>query len=316
MVKVPSQSQLKKLIETLHNKYRNNCDGKLTDYIPELANVDPNKFGISITTIDGNTVSTGDFEEQFTIQSISKPLVFGLALEKHGLDLVRSRVNVEPTGEPFHSIIRLDNISKRPSNPLVNSGAIAMTNLIKGENAQDGLEYLKNAFEKYMNHEPVIDEAVYESEKLTGNRNKAIAYLMLNFDMIDNRVEETLDLYFRQCSFNVDSVDLANIGASLANNGVNPITGAQALDPRYIRSLLTLMFTCGQYTYAGEWAFDIGVPAKSGVSGGIMAAIPGRMGIGVYSPLVDKHGNSVRGLKVFRELSDSLELHTFRKTSS
>lgn len=314
--KVPSENELQNLVNKLHNKYRKNDEGKLTDYIPELATVNPNKFGIAITTVEGDTVTAGDFEECFTIQSISKPLVFGLALDMHGINHVRERVNVEPTGEPFHSIIRLDTKSKRPSNPLVNSGAIAMTDFIKCENPAEGRTCLHSLYERYVGHSIKMDEAVYESEKATGHRNRAIAYLMLNFGMISENIEEALDLYFRQCSFNIDSKDLASIGASLANDGKNPCTGVQAVDSEYVRSILTLMFTCGLYTYAGEWAFDVGVPAKSGVSGGIMAAVPGRMGIGVYSPLVDKHGNSVRGLEVFRELSDALNLHAFRKTAT
>jgi glutaminase len=247
----------------------------------------------------------------FTIQSISKPFVFGLALETHGLEHVRSRVNVEPTGEPFHSMIKLDESSKRPPNPLVNSGAIAMTSLIKGDNPEAGQARLKQMYELYTGRELAMDDSVYESERATGHRNRAIAHLMLHFGMVEPEVEETVDLYFRQCSFNITTSDLSTMAATLANKGINPLTGKRAINEEHVKSLLTLMLTCGLYTYAGEWAFNVGLPAKSGVSGGILAAVPGKMGIGVYSPLVDTQGNSVRGVRVFKDLERVLNLHIF-----
>lgn len=239
-----------------------------------------------------------------------------MALQTHGLKKVRTRVDVEPTGEPFNSIIRLDNKSKRPFNPLVNTGAIAMTDLIEGKNKKERQKILKETLRNYTGSKNEIDKSVFESEKSTGHRNRAIAHLMLNFGMVGPKIEDTLDLYFEQCSFNVNALDLSVMGATLANNGINPKTSKQAVDEKYIQHVLALMFTCGLYTYAGEWAFDVGIPAKSGVSGGIVAVVPRLMGIGVYSPLIDHHGNSVRGVKVCEELSKKLKLHSFQNNNT
>ena len=307
----PSTAQLSELIHRLHESYRSLEAGTLATYIPELGRADPNAFGIAITTTDGETITAGDAECPFSIQSISKPFVFGLALETHGLDRVRSRVGVEPTGEPFHSMIRLDNESKKPSNPLVNTGAIAMTSLIKGSSPRAGQELLARSLEKYAGRKLEMDATVYESEKATGHRNRAIAHLMLHFGMVEPEIEETVDLYFRQCSFNVNAVDLSVMAATLANHGTNPKTLEKAIDEKYVKCLLTLMLSCGMYTFAGEWAFSVGIPAKSGVSGGILAVVPGEMGIGVYSPRIDSHGNSVRGIAVFKDLAEALDLHIF-----
>ncbi len=311
MTSTLAPAKIASLIEEIYQEHKHLADGDLASYIPELGNVDPRGFAISVTTVDGQIVTAGDQDRLFTIQSISKPFVFGLALETHGLDHVRSRVNVEPTGEAFHSMIRLDESSKRPPNPLVNSGAIAMTSLIKGGSPAAGQTSLKHMYELYTGRVLDMDAAVYESEKATGHRNRAIAHLMLHFGMVEPQIEETVDLYFRQCSFNVNASDLSTMAATLANKGVNPLTGNRAIAEPYVKSLLTLMLTCGLYTYAGEWAFNVGLPAKSGVSGGILAAVPGKMGIGVYSPLVDKQGNSVRGVRVFKDLERALNLHIF-----
>jgi len=311
MVGTPSKQQLSELIQRLYDTHRSLDNGKLATYIPELGKVDPQKFGISITTVDGETLTAGDAESRFTIQSISKPFVFGLALETHGLAQVRSRVGVEPTGEPFHSMIRLDEQSKTPSNPLVNTGAIAMTDLIKGSGPQAGRALLDQCLGKYAGRRLEMDASVYESEKATGHRNRAIAHLMLHFGMVGPEIEETVDLYFRQCSFEVSAEDLSVMAATLANKGINPKSLENAIDEKYVKCLLTLMLTCGLYTFAGEWAFNVGIPAKSGVSGGILAVVPGKMGIGVYSPLVDSHGNSVRGIAVFKDLATELKLHIF-----
>ena len=306
-----SPTKIASLIEEIYQEHKHFTEGELASYIPELGKVDPDGFAISVTTVDGQTITAGDKDKLFTIQSISKPFVFGLALEIHGLEHVRSRVNVEPTGEPFHSMIRLEESSKRPPNPLVNSGAIAMTSLIKGANPLAGQTRLKQMYELYTGRTLAMDESVYESERATGHRNRAIAHLMLHFGMVEPEVEETVDLYFRQCSFNINASDLSTMAATLANKGINPLTGKRAIAEEHVKSLLTLMLTCGLYTYAGEWAFNVGLPAKSGVSGGILASVPGKMGIGVYSPLVDSKGNSVRGVRVFKDLERALNLHIF-----
>lgn len=302
------------LLEKIYFKYKDNREGDVASYIPELMNVDPNLFAVSITDLSGKTISFGDYNTKFAIQSITKPFVFGDALQTHGEEKTRKKVGVEPTGEPFDSISRVDNQLKLPYNPLVNSGAIVMTNLIPGKSSVEKYVHLKTMLEKYIGHEVDMDVKIYESEKTTGHRNRSIGHLMLHFGMIDNQVEETLDLYFKQCSFKVDTVDLSVMAATLANYGINPINLNQAIESKYVKKILTLMLSCGMYTYAGEWAYEIGIPAKSGVCGGILAVIPGKMGIGVYSPLLDQHGNSIKGKLVCKDLSETLNLHSFDST--
>ncbi|BAZ14496.1 glutaminase [Calothrix sp. NIES-4071] len=303
-------STLSSFLNDLYSKYKSLQTGTVANYIPELAKVNPNLFSICIVTVDGSVLQVGDFEHLFTIQSISKVFVYGLALQDHGRDYVLKRVGVEPTGDAFNSII-LDEQSKRPYNPMVNAGAIATTSLIKGFGATERLNRLLEMFQYYVGRDVFVDISVFTSERSTGHRNRAMAHLMLNFGMIDGQIEESLDLYFQQCAVMVNCRDLAVMAAALANKGVNPLTKEQAVDSRYIKDILSIMYTCGMYNFAGEWAYKIGLPAKSGVSGGIIAVVPGQMGIAVFSPLLDERGNSIRGVKVCEELSQQFSLHLF-----
>lgn len=295
----------------LYDKYKPLKDGRLANYIPELAKANPDWFGICMVTADGQIYSVGDYEQLFTIQSISKAFVYGLALEEHGRDYVLKRVGVEPTGDAFNSIIQLEESSKRPFNPMVNAGAIATTSLIKGANPSERLNRLLDMFGRYVGHDLFIDMPVFLSERTTGHRNRAMAHLMLNFGMIDEKIDEALDLYFQQCSVMVNCRDLAIMAATLANCGINPITQQRAVEARYLRDILTVMYTCGMYNVAGEWAYKVGLPAKSGVSGGIVVVVPQKMGIAVFSPPLDSHGSSVRGMKVCEDLSERFGLHLF-----
>jgi glutaminase len=285
-------------------------DGHVADYIPELALADPNWFGICVVTQDGQVFEVGDCDQLFTIQSISKAFVYGLALEDHGRDYVNSKVSVEPTGEAFNAIV-LDEVTNRPYNPMVNAGAIATADLIKGDSATERLKRMLAMFKRYTGRELEINVPVFLSEKSTGFRNRAIAYLMLNFGMVTDRVDETLDLYFQQCSMMVNARDLAMMAATLANGGVNPVTGERALDERYVQDVVSVMLTCGMYDYSGEWVYRVGLPAKSGVGGGITALAPGKLGIGTFSPLLDAKGNSYRGIQVCEDLSRDFGLHLF-----
>jgi glutaminase len=306
----PNDRSLKSYLSYLHAKYQPLHDGTVANYIPELALADPNWFGISVVTVDGDIFEVGNYEQQFTLQSISKAFVYGLALEDHGREYVDSKVSVEPTGEAFNSIV-LDEKTNRPYNPMVNSGAIATTDLIKGHDATERLKRILDMFRRYTGTELSINVPVFLSERATGNRNKAIAYLMLNCGMVSDRVEETLDLYFQQCSIMVNAHNLAVMAATLANGGVNPITHERAIDGRYVQDVISVMFTCGMYDYSGQWAYRVGIPAKSGVGGGITAVLPGKMGIGIFSPLLDDKGNSVRGTKVCEDFSRDFGLHLF-----
>lgn len=301
---------LQDFLNELHLKYKSMRDGLLANYIPELAKANPDWFGICIATVDGQIYEVGDYEQLFTIQSISKAFVYGMALEDHGRDYVLTRVGVEPTGDSFNSIV-LDESSKRSYNPMVNAGAIATTSLIKGSGPTERLVRMLDMFQRYVGHNLFIDMPVFMSERTTGHRNRAMAHLMLNFGMIDAKIEEALDLYFQQCSLMVNCRDLAVMAATLANNGINPITKDRAVDSRYVRDILTVMYTCGMYDFAGEWAYTVGLPGKSGVSGGLLVVVPQQMGIGIFSPPLDSHGSSVRGMQVCKELSERFGLHLF-----
>lgn len=302
---------LQNFLDELHERYQALNDGTLASYIPELAKANPNWFGMSIVTTDGQVFEAGDTQQKFTIQSISKVFAFGLALENQGREAVLEKVGVEPTGDPFNSLIRLDEDSKRPFNPMINAGAIATTSLINGADPTSKLNTLLSMFEKYLGHEVFIDMPTFMSEKSTGHRNRAMAHLMLHFDMIGHDINSALDLYFQQCSVMVTCQDLAMMAATIANKGKQPVTQQQAINPDYVRDILSVMYTCGMYNRAGEWAYRVGIPAKSGVSGGIMAVVPGKAGIATFSPPIDRNGNSIRGLRVFEELSYKYGLHLF-----
>ncbi len=308
-------SPFRNYLSDLHEKYRSLNDGTVADYIPELALANPEWFGICVVTSDGQIFEVGDCNQLFTIQSISKAFVFGLALEDHGREYVNSKVSVEPTGEAFNSIV-LDEATNRPYNPMVNAGAIATADLIKGKTGTERLKRLLAMFKRYTGRDHDINVPVFLSEKATGYRNRAMAYLMLNFGMVSDKIDDTLDLYFQQCSILVNATDLAMIAATLANGGVNPITQERAIAEEYVQDVISVMLTCGMYDASGEWAYRVGIPAKSGVGGGIVAVVPGKLGIGTFSPLLDAKGNSVRGIKVCEDLSKDFGLHLFNVAKS
>ncbi|HUS43338.1 MAG TPA: glutaminase A [Ilumatobacteraceae bacterium] len=309
----PSQEQrvwFEQVCVDLHERYSTLQEGSPASYIPELADVDPDRFAIAAVMLDGQQILVGDVEQAFTIQSISKLLVYGLALELHGRDAVLAKVGVSPTGDSFNAI-ELDEATNRAPNPMVNAGAIAITDLISGNSVEERVEIMRSMYERYLGRRPEVDPDVWASERATGNRNRAIAYLMLSRGIIGENVEQTLDLYFAQCSVLVTVADLAMIAATIANNGVHPLTGEQVVAREVTRDMLTVALTCGMYDYAGEWAYSVGIPAKSGVGGGILGMLPGAGGMATFSPRLDEIGNSVRGLRVFEELSAGFEMHLF-----
>lgn len=311
MKTLPPDHDWQATLEELHARYLGLSEGKVARYIPELAKALPTWFGIAVATVDGRVFEVGDTRQGFTLQSVAKPFSYGLALEDQGRAEVLERVGVEPTGEVFNSIIRLDSSTQRPHNPMVNAGAIAVASMIDGPDASTRLNRVLDMFERYVGHEVGVDMPVFVSERATGHRNRAIAHLMLNYGMLEGDVEDTLDLYFQLCSVRADCRDLALLAGTLANGGVNPLTHVRALDPAYLRDLLSVMFTSGLYDYAGQWAYTVGVPAKSGVAGGLLAVVPGQLGVGIYSPPLDEHGNSLRALRVCEDLSRELGLHVF-----
>ena len=306
---------LQHYLAALHEKYRTLEEGQVATYIPELAKANPDAFGISIVTVDGYAYAVGDSDEHFTIQSISKPFVYAAALADRGREGVLRKVGVEPSGEAFNSI-SLDPQTGAPLNPMINAGAIATTGLVNGGSAGAQWKHIAEVMSTFVGHSIDVDEDVYRSESETGFRNRAIAWLLKNFGIIEGDPMPVLENYFRQCSLCVTCRDLAYMAATLANGGVHPVTGRRAAPADEVQAVLSIMATCGMYDYAGSWLFEVGLPAKSGVSGGVIAVMPGRLGIAIFSPRLDDNGNSRRGIAVCREISRDFGLHVFGMSMS
>ncbi len=299
--------------EILNTNIKYTNYGQVASYIPELKKAKRESLGICIIDKKNNIYKVGDCNTKFTIQSVSKPIVLAMALMDNDWSYVFSKVGMEPSGDPFNSIMKLEtDDTKKPSNPMINAGAIVTTALIKGNSLKEKEERMLDFFRKMADNPNLkINEDVYKSEKLTGDRNRAMAYLLKNDGFIDEDVEEILDLYFKQCSIEVDTVDLARIGINLANYGVDIQSGERLLSESITRMVKTFMVTCGMYDASGEFAIKVGIPAKSGVGGGIMASVPNQMGIGLYGPSLDKKGNSIAGIRVLEDLSKKLKLSIF-----
>jgi glutaminase len=309
-----AESPVVAFLRRAHARHLVNRDGAVAAYIPELARVDPEAFGIVIATVDGALYEVGNTRTPFTIQSMAKPLTYATILELHGESAVRERIGVEPTGDAFNAI-SLSPTTGMPLNPMVNAGAITAVGMVPpartaGEPGR--IDHLLASLGRFAGRALDVDEAVYRSERLTGHRNRAIANLLRGTGALDDDPEAVLDAYFRLCAVSVDVRDLALIAATLAAGGRHPLTGAVAAGEDTVRDALSVMATCGMYDGAGEWLFEVGLPAKSGVSGGILAVLPGQLGIGVWSPRLDGRGNSVRGVAVCRDLARDLDLHLVR----
>ncbi|HSH37088.1 glutaminase A [Schnuerera sp.] len=286
--------------------------GQVANYIPLLANADPEDLGICIIDNLGKIYSSGIYYKKFTIQSISKVLSLMLAIMDNGEEEVFKKVGMQPTDEPFNSFFKLDlpHIDK-PANPMINSGAIVTTSLIKGD-GEVKLYRLLEVLKKITNNTTLnYNEEVYLSEKNTGDKNRAIAYLLKNKGLIEDDVEEILDVYFKQCSIEMDCEDIAKIGLFFANQGRIFETKERILDDKIISIIMAIMMTCGMYDFSGEYAAKVGIPSKSGVAGGILASVPNNFGIGVYGPALDKHGNSIGGYGILKDLSEELDLGIF-----
>ncbi len=287
--------------------------GRVATYIPELAKGDCNDLGIYVLRSDGRHYQAGDYQKRFTIQSVVKPILLLLALMDNGEEYVRSRVGVEATGKPFDAINVTDQtLLSEHLNPMVNMGAIAMCTLLKGADYNERFQRLLD-LTRILAGDPEIqvDEAVYQSEKRTGNKNRALAFLLKNYGMIQDEVEDVLDCYFKACSISVNSKDLANIGFVLANRGKHPQSDERLFPSQYAHYVNAILMTCGMYDGSGDFAVKVGVPAKSGVGGGIMAVVPTRMGVGIFSPGLDEKGNSLAGIKVLEQLSKRMYLSIF-----
>lgn len=305
----PTVAQLvQRYLDRIREEHAGMTDGALADYIPELADVDPSGFGLSVSSSDGFVYESGDAETQFTIQSISKPFTYALALDRIGAAAVDAKIGVEPSGEAFNEI-SVDHSTNIPKNPMINAGAIAAVSLIPAAGPDERFALIQEFYSAFAGRRLELDRDVYASEKATGSRNRAIGYMLQSFGVLDGDPDEVLDVYYRQCSLKVTTTDLARMAATLARGGISPQTGRRVTNPAVVKRTLSVMVTCGMYDAAGDWVSAVGMPAKSGVGGGIVAVLPGQLGIGVYSPLLDDKGNSVRGVALCRSLSEQLGLH-------
>ncbi|WP_027505196.1 glutaminase A [Rhodococcus sp. UNC23MFCrub1.1] len=299
---------VQEILEEVHALCVADTSGGVADYIPELAAANPDRFGICLTTADGHVYQVGDTDVPFTIQSVSKPFTYALALTDRGETAVARKIDVEPSGEPFNEI-SLDPVTERPRNPMINAGAITSASLVRGATPDEQFERIRASFSRYAGRELAMNAAVHASESRTGHRNRAIGHMLRSFGIVEGDPDAMVDLYFRQCSLDVTCRDIGVMAATLANNGLNPCTDVLALEPVLVERVLSVMTTCGMYDGAGDWVNRVGLPAKSGVAGAVLAVLPGQLGISVFSPRLDAHGNSVRGVKACRELSSRLELH-------
>ena len=306
-----SELPFARFLARCHAEFSKDDSGEIASYIPELSLADPSHFGIAVTTVDGFVYEIGDSTVEFTIQSISKAFVFALALETVGAERVEALIGVEPSGDAFNSIrLRSDN---KPFNPMVNAGAIACTGLICEREGDSAFERLLNALSRFAGRQLQVDEPTFRSERESGDRNRAIAYLLRNHGVLQGDVDQILDVYFRQCALRVSARDLSVMAATLAHKGRNPLTGEQVASSYAVARTLSIMTSSGMYDSAGSWVYRVGIPAKSGVGGGIVASLPSQLGLGTYSPRIDDQGNSVRGLRTCEALSTHFGLHMLNR---
>ncbi|SEB66847.1 L-glutaminase [Paramicrobacterium humi] len=302
-------------LDVVHDRLVDDRRGAVADYIPQLAEVDPELFGIALCGLNGRVYESGDTDVPFTIQSASKPFVYSLALDDRGLDAVHERVGAEPSGEAFNSV-KLEAGTGRPPNPMVNAGAIVTTSLVDGASPERRFERILERLSAFAGRQLSVDEAVFASEQESGDRNRALAYLMRGAGSLTAPVGDTLDTYFRQCSILVTAHDIAVMGATLANGGVNPLTRRRVTSAETCQHVMTIMATCGMYDYAGEWLLRAGLPAKSGVAGGLVASSPGEFGLGLFSPRLDASGASVRAVVAAQRLANRFGLHVLHRPLS
>ncbi len=309
------ESPVQAYLEELYARYRVERSGELASYIPELGLANPDWFGICLATTDGRIYEVGDTRVPFTIQSMSKPFTYGLALQDQGGDAVAAKLDVEPSGDAFNSI-SLAPGTGRPRNPMINAGAITATSLVAGMDQEHRFERLLDTYSRYAGRPLTVDESVFRSECDSGHRNRAIGHMLRGFDILGEDPDITLELYFRQCAVAVDCRDMSVMAATLANGGRNPVNGERVLDEELVPRVLSVMTTCGMYDGSGRWIDAVGLPAKSGVAGGIFAVLPGQLAIAVFSPPLDAQGNSVRGVHVCQALAHELHLHSLRVARS
>ena len=307
--------QVQAVVREAYDKFRSDTTGKNADYIPYLAQVDSKLFGVAVVTTDNQTFSLGDIDYSFSIQSISKVFTAALAMSELGADKVFQRIGNEPTGRAFNSVNAVVDMPTHTGNPLVNAGAIATTSLISGQNANEKWNKILNFYGKVAGEKLLLIDEVYKSEAATNAGNKALSMLLAKYDRIYADPFESVDIYTKQCSVGVNVVQLARMGATLANNGVNPKTGEQAIKREDVPYILSVMMMAGLYDGSGGWAWHVGLPAKSGVGGGIVAIAPGKGAIAVFGPRLDEAGNSVKAQKVIEYVARKLDYNLFSPAS-
>jgi glutaminase len=308
---LPSAEQVQALLDDVHERYRDLDEGVVADYIPALARTSPRLFGTCIAGVEGRLFAVGDAATRFSIQSVSKPFVFALVCQAIGYDEARRKLGVNSTGMPFNSVMAIELSDDRTMNPMVNAGAIAATSLVPGATADEKWDAIVDGLSRFAGRPLELDAEVYASESATNLRNQGIAHLLDSYGRVYADPDEATDVYTRQCSLAVSATDLAVMGATLADGGVNPLTRERVIDARHCTRVLAVLATAGLYERSGEWLYEIGLPGKSGVSGGIVAIAPGKGGLGTFSPPLDDAGNSVRGQRVTRHLSEALGLNLF-----
>ncbi len=309
--RLPEPERVQAVVREAHARFGSNDEGRNADYIPALALVPSQLFGICLMGTSGNRYAAGDAEHPFTIQSISKPFVFALICQAIGEDEARRRLGVNITGLPFNSVIAVERSGDGLTNPMVNAGAIATTSLAPGETAESKWAYIRDGLSRFAGRALEVDDAVYRSEAAANQRNEGIANLLKRYERIYFDPIQATDIYTRQCSLSVTARDLAVMAATLANGGVNPITRAPVIDAIHCQHVLAVMVTAGLYENSGDWLYETGLPGKSGVSGGMIVVAPGKGGLATFAPPLDEAGNSVKGQLAARFLSEELGLNLF-----
>ena len=293
-------------LDAAYEQYRGLPEGKNADYIPALAKVDPELYGIALVTTDGKVFTKGDVGSEVSIQSISKVFTMAKVIEERGPDAISGNMGVDATGQVFNSIVAIEQHKGAEMNAMVNPGAIAATSMVAGASREEIWNKILAYYSDFAGRKLVVNQEVFESEAATNQRNQAIGRLMYAYGHIKDNPDQATDIYTEQCSVNVNAKDLATMAATLANGGRNPVTGKQVLNSAYVPNVLAVMATAGLYDDSGQWLYQTGLPAKSGVGGGIIAVSPGRFGIAVISPPLDAAGNSVRAQKAIADISKAL----------
>lgn len=313
---LPGWDRVDELVREAHRRYADDRTGAVADYIPVLAEADPELFGLAVIEVDGGLHDAGDALHPFSIQSISKMFVYALAIQEHGHERVREIVGVNNTGLAFNSLMALELNAGHPMNPMVNAGAIATTALMPGQTAVEQWERVREGLSAFAGRPLSLDGVVYASEAETNERNRAMGWLLRSYGRLTGDPDDVVDVYTRQCALSVTAHDLAVMGATLADGGVNPITGERVVSADVCRDTLAVVASTGLYETSGEWLFEIGLPAKSGVAGGIVAVAPGKGAVAGFSPRLDRAGNSVRSQLAIGHLSRALGLNLFASAPS